>query len=130
MSSLAFECRKHGCGVLLTFQPEDVWLRSVVETPMDLLESVPAHPAAALRETDAYVFTLGPRRPVPWEEIPEERLVSMWLDTRYDRSKFADDWAAIAKKHTQKCNVCRMHGGLAGSSEHSKYFVFVLAEKR
>lgn len=100
MSSLAFECRKHGCRVLLTFQPEDLWLRSVLETPVDLLESVPAHQAAALRETDAYVFTLGPRRPVPWEQIPEERrrLVSVWLDTRYDRSKFAEEWAAIAKK--------------------------------
>lgn len=100
MSSLAFECRKHGCHVLLTFQPEDFWLRSILETPLELLESVPAHQAAALRQTDVYVFTLGPGRPVPWEEIPEERrrLVSVWLDTRYDRSKFADEWAAIAKK--------------------------------
>ncbi len=63
------------------------------------MNKLEAYRASLLRETDAYVFTLGPRKPVPWEHIPEERhgAVSMWLDERYDKSTFAKEWATVAK---------------------------------
>jgi len=83
----------------LTVQPEEVWLRSILERSPRVLRVVPPHAAAALGETDVYVFALGPPTPIPWEEIPKERrrLVSVWLDTRYDRSTFAQRWARLAK---------------------------------
>ena len=99
-SDLARECKKRGCEVLLTVQPEDVWLQTIIEAPTDLVDSLPAHLAAALEETDAYIFTLGPRKPIPWEKIPSEKRksVSIWLDTRYDKSRFAQQWAEIARR--------------------------------
>src|SRR3972149_47909 len=65
ISRLAWECRKRGCHVLLSIQPEDFWLRSIIESPRELVDKLPPHQAAALRETDAYIFTLGPRTPIP-----------------------------------------------------------------
>ncbi len=99
-SHLAWECRKRSCDVLLTVQPEDLWLRSMIEAPLELLDNLPAHLAAALEETDIYIYTLGPRKPIPWDKIPAERrkLVSIWLDTRYDKSRFAERWAIVARK--------------------------------
>jgi leucyl aminopeptidase (aminopeptidase T) len=99
ISLLAWECRKRGCHVLLTVQPEDFWFRSITEAPLELLNRLQAPQVSALRETDAYVFTLGPRKPIPWERIPKERhrAVTIWLDERYDRSLFAKEWASVAK---------------------------------
>jgi len=99
-SHLAWECRKRSCEVLFTVQPEDLWLRSMIEAPLELLDNLPAHLAAALEETDIYIFTLGPRKPIPWDKIPAERRksFSVWLDARYDKSRFAEQWAKIARK--------------------------------
>jgi len=99
-SDLAWESKKRNCDVLLTVQPEDLWLRSVIEAPLKLIDSLPAHFAAALEETDIYIHTLGPRKPVPWDRIPAERRksVSIWLDTRYDKSRFAEQWAEVSRK--------------------------------
>jgi leucyl aminopeptidase (aminopeptidase T) len=99
ISLLAWECRKRRCQVFLTIQPEDFWLRTITEAPLELVDRLSTLQASALRETDAYVFTLGPRKPVPWKRIPKERhaAVSIWLDERYDRSMFAREWARIAK---------------------------------
>lgn len=99
ISRLAWECRKRGCHVLLTVQPEDFWLRSIMEAHLELIDRVPPHIEAALRETNSYIFTLGPRSPISWERIPEARRksVTVWLDRRYDRSRFAEKWATIAK---------------------------------
>lgn len=99
MSRLAWECRKRGCHVIITVQPEDFWFRSITEAPLELVDRLEAYRASMLRETDAYVFTLGPKKPVPWERIPEERhgAVSIWLDERYDKSTFAKEWATVAK---------------------------------
>lgn len=101
VSLLAWECRKRGCRVFMTVQPEDLWLRSIMEAPLDLVDSVSVLQASALREADAYVFTLGPRKPVPWERIQKERrrAATIWMDERYDRSTFAKEWTAIAKNH-------------------------------
>ena len=103
-SDLAWESRKRGCEVLLTVQPEDLWLRSMIEAPLELVDNLPAHLAAALEETDIYIYTLGPRKPIPWDKIPAERrkLVSVWLDTRYDRTRFAEQWAMVARKKRVK----------------------------
>jgi leucyl aminopeptidase (aminopeptidase T) len=99
LSLLAWECRKRGCQVLLTVQPEDFWLHSMIEAPLALVDGLSPLQASALRETDAYVFTLGPRKPIPWERIPKERhrAVSIWLDERYDKSTLAKEWAIIAR---------------------------------
>ncbi len=101
ISLLAWECRKRGCQVLLTVQPENFWLRSVTEGPLALVDRLSALQASVLRETDAYIFTLGPRKPIPWERIAKERrkAVSIWLDEKYDRSTFAKEWSAIARRH-------------------------------
>ena len=102
MSELAWQCRSRGCHVMISVQPENFWLRSIVEAPMNQLETPPENLMAALEESQAFVFTLGPRHPIPWKEIPEERReeVSIWLDTRYDRSKFAETWAKVARKQS------------------------------
>ena len=99
-SDLAWESRKRGCKVLLTVQPEELWVRSMIEAPLELIDNLPAHFVAALEETDLYIYTLGPRRPIPWDKIPAERRksVSVWLDTRYDKSRFAEEWAIVARK--------------------------------
>jgi len=99
ISLLAWECRRLGCQVFLTVQPEDFWLQSIIEAPLALLDKLSALQASVLRKTDAYIFTLGPRKPVPWERIPKERrrMASIWLDERYDRSTFAKEWAVIAR---------------------------------
>jgi leucyl aminopeptidase (aminopeptidase T) len=99
-SDLAWESKKRNCEVLLTVQPEDLWLRSMIEAPLELVDNLPAHFAAALEETDIYIYTLGPRKPIPWDKIPAERRksVSVWLDTRYDKSRFAEQWGKVSRK--------------------------------
>ncbi len=103
-SELAWECRQRSCEVLLTVQPEDLWLRSMREAPLNLLDNLPAHLTAALEQTDIYIYTLGPKKPIPWDKIPAERRksVSVWLDTRYDKSRFAEQWAIVARKKKVK----------------------------
>jgi leucyl aminopeptidase (aminopeptidase T) len=100
-SDLALESRKRSLEVLLTVQLEDLWLRSIIDAPLELIDNLSAHIAAALEKTDIYVYTLGPRKPIPWDKIPADRRgsVSVWLDTRYDRSRFAEQWAKVARRN-------------------------------
>jgi leucyl aminopeptidase (aminopeptidase T) len=76
-------------------------LRSILRGPKQQLATVSPEDREALAETDVYIFTMGPRAPVPWGSIPKVRrsLVSVWLDTRYDRTPYARTWARIAKTH-------------------------------
>jgi leucyl aminopeptidase (aminopeptidase T) len=76
----------------------------MIEAPLELVDNLPAHFVAALEETDIYIYTLGPRKPIPWDKIPAERRksVSVWLDTRYDKSRFAEQWAIVARKKRVK----------------------------
>ena len=99
MSHLAWGCRKRGCHVIITVQPEDFWLRTMIEAPLELVDKLEAYSASMIGETDAYIFTLGPKKPIPWEKIPKERQksVSIWLDERYDKSALAKEWAALAR---------------------------------
>ncbi len=100
-SHLALECKKRRCEVLFTVQPEELWLRSIIEAPTDLVDRVPAHQEAALKETDVYIYTLGPRRPIPWKKIPSERrnLVTLWF---LENNNFVKQWKSIASARMVK----------------------------
>ena|SRR2546422_6205110 len=100
MSQFAIECRRVGAEVLLTVEPEELWLHSLLSSPLESLEKLSRYQSSLLEQTDVYIFTLGPRRPVPWQRIPPEKrkAASIWLDTRYDRSGFAAEWSAVAKR--------------------------------
>lgn len=99
VSKLAWQCLQRGARVMMTQRTEDLWLRWIAEAPLGHLEHVSPMEAAALAETDVYIFTLGPKRPIPWGEIPEDRrsAASIWLDSRYDPSPFAQEWSALAR---------------------------------
>ncbi len=99
-SELAWQCAKRQCRTFTTVQFEDTWTRSIVEAPVELLENIPVHQAAALKETDVYVFTLGPRT-IPWDKIPAERrkLVTIWF---LEHNKFVEQWKAIAQARRLK----------------------------
>ena len=98
-SALGLGCAKRGCPHLMTVQYEDAWLRSISELSREQLKVVPPQMGAALAKTDFFIFTMGPRKPIPWDSIPKtkRRLVSVWLDTRYDESPYAGEWARISK---------------------------------
>ena len=100
-SALGSECAKRGCPHMMTVRYEDTWLRSISELSKEQLEIVPPQMGAALAKTDFFIFTMGPREPIPWDSIPKtkRRLVSVWLDTRYDKSPYAEEWARISKSH-------------------------------
>jgi leucyl aminopeptidase (aminopeptidase T) len=102
--ALAYECPLRICPYLLTVRYEDIWLRSIFESPKERLESVDLMEAAALAQTDAFIFTMGPRSPIPWSLIPKKKrdAVSVWLDTRYDNSAYAKEWARIASNRRVK----------------------------
>lgn len=101
---LGQESIRRGCHLLSTVQYERIWLRSLIEGPIHQLLQVPPNAKAALEQTDAYVFTLGPRSPIPWDAIPERRRseVSVWLDTRYDKTAYAREWGRIARANRVK----------------------------
>src|SRR5947199_2778776 len=68
-SRLAWECRKRGCDTFTTIQQEDLWLRSVMEAPVESLDRLSEQMAAALGKTDVYTSTLGPGKRVPGDKI-------------------------------------------------------------
>ncbi len=94
-SNLAWECRKRGCEVLTTIQEEKLWLRSILEGPIELLDRLPDHLSAALGKTDVYIYTLGPSKPIPWDKIPRERrkLVTRWF---LEDNAFVRAWRSMA----------------------------------
>ncbi len=95
-SEIGFSCRQRGAHPLITLMPEDFWLRSLIEAPKSLLETLPAHQAAALEQTDAFIFMLGPRSPVRWDLIPPEKqgLANQWF---LESNRYLDAWRKIAK---------------------------------
>lgn len=96
-SGLAWECETRNCPVVVTVQPEDLWLRSLTEAPFEVVDGLPAHQAALLKETDVYIYTLGPRNPIPWEKIPQDRqkLATFWF---HEKNRFVEQWKAIARQ--------------------------------
>ncbi|MGQ9597600.1 MAG: hypothetical protein ACUVQY_07205 [Thermoproteota archaeon] len=67
--------------------------------PKKLLETLPTHQAAALHHTDAFIFMLGPRKPVEWDKIPSEKrgFANVWY---FDSNKYLDSWRKIAREHS------------------------------
>ena len=100
-SAFGSECTKRGCPSLMTVRYEDIWLRSISELSKEQLKGVPPQMKAALAKTNFFILTMGPRRPIPWDSIPKtrRRLVSVWLDTRYDKSPYAREWAETSRLH-------------------------------
>jgi len=89
---------------LLSVRYENVWLRSILKGSREQLESITPQEKSVLEETDFHIFTMGPRNPVPWGSIPQEKRseVSVWLDTRYDKSNYARTWRRIARANKVK----------------------------
>ena len=100
-ASMQFECVRRGCPQLTTVKQEAVWFRSISELSTSQLKVVSPQMRAALAESDFYIFTMGPRNPIPWNSIPiaKRNLISVWLDTRYDKSPYARQWAKISTTH-------------------------------
>jgi len=96
-SEIAFACREKGANPFITLTTENYWMRSLVEIPKSLLETLPAHEAAALEQTDVFIFMLGPRDPIDWNKIPSEKqeLVNIWY---LEANKYLDMWRKVAKK--------------------------------
>ncbi|MEM4713654.1 MAG: aminopeptidase [Candidatus Bathyarchaeia archaeon] len=97
-SDLALACLKRGAHPFITLMLENYWMRSLIEASKELLEILPTHQSAALEKTDVFIFTLGPRKPIRWNTIPQEKreLANVWF---YDSNKFLESWRKIAQKH-------------------------------
>ena len=98
-SEVAFACRQRRASPLMTLKVEDSWMRSIVEAPKRFLETIPSHQAAALEHTDAFVFMLGPRNPIDWNRIPEEKqeLANVWY---LGSNPFLDRWRKIVRNRS------------------------------
>jgi len=96
-SEIAFACREKGAQPFITLITENYWMRSLREVPKKLLETLPAHQAAALEQTDAFIFLLGPKNPADWSKIPSEKheLTNLWF---LESNKYMDAWRKIAQK--------------------------------
>lgn len=98
-SEVAFACRQRGAQPFVTLVTENCWKRSLLEIPKKLLETLPPHEAAALERTNVFIFMLGPRSPIDWNEIPSEKreLANVWYS---DSNKYLDRWRKIAQERS------------------------------
>ncbi len=98
-SEIAFACQQHGAHPFITLVAENYWTRSLLETPKKLLETFPAHQAAALHHTNVFIFMLGPRSPIDWNKIPSEKreLANVWY---FNSNKYLESWRKIAQEHS------------------------------
>lgn len=96
-SEIAFACQEKGAQPFITFTTENYWMRSLREIPRVLLEALPAHQAAALGQTDVFIFLLGPKNLVDWSKIPSEKLelANLWF---LESNKYMDAWRKIVQK--------------------------------
>ena len=96
-SEIAFVCRQKGAHAFITLTTEDYWMHSLLEISKKILETFPAHQAAALEQTDVFIFMLGPRHPIDWSKIPAEKqeLTNIWY---LESNKYLDTWRMIAQK--------------------------------
>jgi leucyl aminopeptidase (aminopeptidase T) len=96
-SEVALACRQKGAQPLITISSESYWTRSLREISGNVLETLPTHQAAALEQTDAFIFMIGPRNPVDWSNIPSEKqeLANIWF---LESNKYMDSWRMIAQK--------------------------------
>ena len=79
---------------MATITIESLWWNSLMEIPAVQLETLPEHESAALENTDAHIFILGPKNPIDWNKIPEEKrgIANVW------HNKYLDAWNIKAKK--------------------------------
>jgi len=98
-SEIAFACRQRGAQPFITLTIEKYWMRSLLETPKKLLETLPPHQAAALEQTNVFIFMLGPRNLIDWNKIPREKreLANVWY---FDSDKYLDAWRKIAQERS------------------------------
>jgi len=98
-SEIAFACREKGAHPFITLTSENYWMRSLLKIPKRLLETLSAHQAAALGQTDVFIFMLGPRNPIEWSKIPSDKqeLANIWY---LESNKYLDTWRKIAKKRS------------------------------
>lgn len=96
-SYLGSEADRRGHQLLLTTKSEEDWFHSLIEGPLEAFEHVPPQQAAALEETDAFVFTLGPSHPIPWNRVPAGRhkAATIWF---LEDNSFVKEWMAIATR--------------------------------
>jgi len=96
-SDIASVCRQRGAQPLVTLTTEDYWMRSLIETPKKLLETLPSNQSAALKQTDVFIFMLGPKKPIDWNRIPPEKqeLADVWYT---GSNKYLDEWRKIAQE--------------------------------
>ena len=98
-SEIAFACRQRGAHPIITLETENYWLRSLTETPKKLLETLPSSQAAMLSKMNAFIFMLGPKNPVEWSKISEDKqaLADVWYSSS---NKYMRRWRTIAKEHS------------------------------
>ncbi len=98
-SDVAYACRQRKAHPIVTLVTEDFWIRSLIKTPKEMLESFPSNQCALLRETDVFVFMLGPENPINWSRIPEDKqeLADVWY---LSSNKYMLQWREIAKEHS------------------------------
>lgn len=97
-ADVAFTCRQRGAHPMITLVPEAYWMRSLQEVPQTLLKVLPPQEAAALAQTNVFIFMLGPRRPIEWETIPpaKEALADVWYG---GTNPYVACWRTIAQDH-------------------------------
>lgn len=98
-SEIALACLERGAQPFITLNDENCWMRSLQEAPKESLETLPTNKAAALEQTDVFVFMLGPKKPVDWARIPSEKqeLANLWY---LESNKYLDSWRKIAKRRS------------------------------
>ncbi|HXX87614.1 MAG TPA: aminopeptidase [Candidatus Acidoferrum sp.] len=96
-SKIALVCLENGAQPFITLNDENYWIRSLQEASKSFLETLPPIKAAALEQTDAFIFMIGPSKPINWNKIPSEKqeLTNMWY---LESNKFMDSWRMIARK--------------------------------
>jgi leucyl aminopeptidase (aminopeptidase T) len=94
-TQLALQCLIRECPTLTTVQFDKTWEYAILKASPEIADNLSANQAGLLKETDVYIFTLGPRI-IPWDKIPSEkrRLVTTWF---LEHNKFVEQWKTIAK---------------------------------
>jgi len=98
-SEIALACLQREAQPFVTLTTENYWMRSLLETPKKLLETLPPPQAAALEQTNVFIFMLGPRNLIDWNKIPPEKreLANVWY---FDSSKYLDTWRKIVQERS------------------------------
>jgi leucyl aminopeptidase (aminopeptidase T) len=96
-SEIALVCQEKGAQPFITLNDETYWIRSLEGASKNFLQTLPSTKTAALEQTDAFIFMIGPRKPIDWSKIPPEKheLANIWY---LESNKYLDSWHKIARK--------------------------------